>query len=125
MPSGKIHPESDSNSFELFKLPKNASEMFGNWLCGKKIDRHLLAIGCSVVLWTIWKIRNDICFNGRNIMNVTNIFILCCFWLNSWVLNQKEIPIKRLEEGSRLIRTIADQVFNHSFCWALVDRRIM
>jgi hypothetical protein len=58
-------------------------------------------------------------------MNAANIFILCCFWLNSWVLNQKEMPRKRLKEGSRLIRRIADQVFNRSFGWAPVGRRIM
>jgi hypothetical protein len=65
------------------------------WLCGhKKTDKHLLAIGCSAVLWTIWKIRNDICFKGRNIMNAANIFILCCFWLNPWALIQKDKKVR-------------------------------
>lgn len=41
-------------------LPKNSGVMFGDWLCSfKKNDRNLITIGCSAVLWTLWKIRND------------------------------------------------------------------
>lgn len=49
----------------------------------------MLAVGCGAVLWTLWKIRNDKCFNGKNITKASDIFILCCFWLDSWALNQE------------------------------------
>jgi hypothetical protein len=45
-------------------LPKNSNDMFGDWLCSfNKNERNLITIGCSAILWSMWKIRNNYCFS--------------------------------------------------------------
>jgi hypothetical protein len=51
-------------------------------------------MGCSAVLWTLWKIRNEACFEDKRVVNTLDIFTLCCFWMNSWILLQKKIGTK-------------------------------
>jgi hypothetical protein len=106
-------------------LPKNSNEMFGDWLCSfKRNERNLITIGCSAVLWSLWKNRNDCCFNNINPVNSANIVLLCCFWLDSWAILQKETTKNILGEGSSLIRRIVKETFNRSFGWAPVDKRL-
>jgi hypothetical protein len=46
-------------------MPKDTENMFGEWIYKfKKKSR----VGCSAVLWTLWRIRNDTCFNEKNII---------------------------------------------------------
>jgi hypothetical protein len=43
-------------------MPKDTENMFGEWIYKfKKKSR----VGCSAVLWTIRRIRNDACFNEK------------------------------------------------------------
>jgi hypothetical protein len=60
--------------------------MFGEWLCGIKNERNLMTIGCVAVLWTLWMVRNDCPFNNKNLVNASNVLLMCCFWLESWVI---------------------------------------
>jgi hypothetical protein len=90
----------------LIYIPKNPSEMFSRWLhLFNKRDRNLLKMGCSEVLWTLWKIRNEACVEDKRVVNTLDIFILCCFWMNSWILLQK----KRQERCWRKETTISEK----------------
>lgn len=107
-------------------LPNNSNETFGEWLCGfQKNERNLITIGCGAILWTLWRIRNDCCFNSKNHVNASNVFLMCCFWLDSLTILQKNSTKRKLEEGSSLIRRIAKEIFKRDFGWAPVDRCIM
>jgi hypothetical protein len=78
--------------------------MFGSWMGNfKKDDTNLLIVGCGVVLWTLWRIRNNRCFNNKDLADATNIFLLCCFWLDSWAIIQKRTTRMTLEGKSKLI----------------------
>jgi hypothetical protein len=104
-------------------LPKNANDMFGLWLCSfKRYERNLITIGCSAVLWSLWKIRNDCCFNNISPSNAANIVLLCCSWLDAWAILQKETSRKMLLEGSSLLRRMVKEIFNRNFGWAPVDK---
>ncbi|KAL5655936.1 hypothetical protein ACJX0J_035255 [Zea mays] len=63
--SGRIYTPEEFIHHFLFILSNKARNGQG-----------ISALHLHAVLWTIWKIRNDICFKGRNIMNAANIFIL-------------------------------------------------
>jgi hypothetical protein len=100
-------------------LPKNSNDMFGEWLCSfKKYERNLITIGCSAVLWSLWKIRNDCCFNSINRVNATNILLLCCSWLDSWDILQKETSRKILGKEAPL----SEELLKRSSIEALVGR---
>jgi hypothetical protein len=104
-------------------LPKSSNDMFGKWLCSFKMhERNLITIGCSVVLWSLWKTRNDSCFNNINLSNAANILLLCCSWLDAWAILQKETPKKILLERSSRLRKMAKEIFNRRFGWAPVDK---
>jgi hypothetical protein len=50
--------------------PSNVTNMFGNWLNG--VDRQskvFIRIGVSALCWSIWKVRNDIIFNKKQIFH--------------------------------------------------------
>jgi hypothetical protein len=106
-------------------IPKIANEMFGLWLCSfKKYERNLITIGCSAVLWSLWNIRNDCCFNNISPPNAANIVLLCCSWLDAWAILQKEMSRKMLLEGSSLLRRIVKEFYRREFGWAPVDYRL-
>jgi hypothetical protein len=52
---------------------------------------------------------NEICFNDKMVINLANIFFLCCFWMDSWAIIQKEKQKNMLEAGSNLIRRLAKE----------------
>jgi hypothetical protein len=46
------------------KPVSNLKQVIGDWT--KKCDQesgHLLLVGIAAVLWSIWKSRNNVCFN--------------------------------------------------------------
>lgn len=106
-------------------IPNNTNAMFNHWLGHfNKNNRNLMTVGCGVVLWSLWKIRNEIYFEDRDIIRTLDSIILRCFWMKSWTLLQKEKAKKILEEGSKRLKRIASEFFNRAFGWSPVDRRI-
>jgi hypothetical protein len=41
--------------------------------------------------------------------------------MNSWNILQKRMAKKKLEDGSKLLRRIVNEVFNRALGWAPVD----
>jgi hypothetical protein len=65
-------------------IPKNIKELCDSWMKGPKNKiTNLFLFGCGVVLWAIWRTRNDWCFGDKKLIDPSNFIFLCCFWLDS------------------------------------------
>jgi hypothetical protein len=68
-------------------LPKNSNDMFGKWLCSfKNHERNLITIGCSAVLWSLWKIRNDQMTAVLTASILLMLLTFCFFVVLGWTL---------------------------------------
>jgi hypothetical protein len=64
-------------ALNIHNCPRNSEILFEGWLYNHKIkERNLLTIRCGAVMWTMWKIRNDMCFNDKIDSNHANVFLL-------------------------------------------------
>lgn len=80
-------------------------------------------VGWSAVLWTLWRIRSDVCFNEKTIVYTDAIFLMCGFWMNIWALIQTKMEGRTLEEGRMQIQRLVKEIFNINFGWRQMDRR--
>jgi hypothetical protein len=72
-------------------IPKNIKEHCDIWMKGPKNKIiNLFLFGCGTVLWAIWRNKNDWCFGDKTLLDPSNVIFLCCFWLDSWAIHQKE-----------------------------------
>jgi hypothetical protein len=106
-------------------IPKNIEEICDRWMNNPK-DRisNLLIFGCGAMFWAIWRTRNDWFFGEKILLDPANIIFLCCFWLDSWAIRQKEKEKKIVVQGSQLIRKIAREAMSRAFGWCPRDHRI-
>jgi hypothetical protein len=112
-------------ALNLAVIPKSISDLRAGWLSNPK-DKisNLLLFGCGAMFWAIWRTRNDWCFSDKTLLDPSNVFFLCCFWLDSWAIRQKEKEKRMVVQGSKLIRKIASEAFGGAYGWCPRDRRI-
>lgn len=73
-------------AFNLKSYDQNYDSLFGDWLTNFNKDlKSLVILGCGVVLWVIWKTRNNICFNNKRLIEPTYVIFLS-YWLDSWAI---------------------------------------
>jgi hypothetical protein len=78
-------------ALNLVVIPKSIRDLCDGWLSKHKdIITNLLLFGCGAVFWAIWRTRNDWCFGDKILFDPSNVIFLCCFWLDSWAIRQKE-----------------------------------
>lgn len=46
--------------------------------------RKLIAVGIAALCWTIWRTRNEACFQGNYPKDPANLVFLMCYWLKYW-----------------------------------------
>jgi hypothetical protein len=66
------------------------------WLCNKKFK--LINVCTSAALWTISKMRNDLCFQGVRWTGMRRMFERCARMLRNWSLMHKPEDAAKLEE---------------------------
>jgi hypothetical protein len=112
-------------ALNLVAIPKSISDLCYGWL-SKPNDKisNLLLFGCGAVFWAIWRTRNDWCFGDKILLDPSNVIFLCCFWLDSWAIRQREKEKKIVVQESKLIRNIASEAFYRAYGWCPRDRRI-
>jgi hypothetical protein len=78
-------------ALNLDSIPKNIGEICDRWM-NKSKDRisNLMIFCCGAMFWAIWRTRNDWFFGEKILLDPTNIIFLCCFWLDSWAIHQRE-----------------------------------
>ena len=66
------------------------------WLCRKK---HTITNMCTTaIIWSIWKLRNSLCFQGGVYSDVKVVLIRAAGMLRRWKVLCKEAESTRLEE---------------------------
>jgi hypothetical protein len=112
-------------ALNLDYIPKNIDEVCDSWMKNPKNKMsNLLIFGCGALFWAIWRTRNDWFFGEKSLIDPANIIFLCCFWLDSWAIRQKEKEKKMVVQGSQLIRKIISEAMSRAFGWCPRDRRI-
>jgi hypothetical protein len=90
--------------------PYSISNLFNSWLRGINKDlKQLVLLGAASVCWAIWRYRNDIVFERRNVTNILQVLHSATHWLCTWVVLQKPIfresvlaTCQRLEQVARV-----------------------
>lgn len=78
------------SALNLKSIPKNYTDLCVRWVGGyNKKYRNWMILGVGTVLRSIWKTRNDVCFNNKLINEPSKIVFLCCHQLESWSILQK------------------------------------
>jgi hypothetical protein len=112
-------------ALKLDFIPKTTGELCDSWMNNPKNKvTNLLLFGCGVVFWAIWRTRNDWCFGDKILLDPSNVVFLCCFWLDSWAIREKEKEKRMVVQGSRLIKRITNEVLCRAYGWCPRDRRI-
>jgi hypothetical protein len=64
------------------------------WLRGNKFDA--VKVFNTAILWTIWKVRNELCFQGGSWSRIEVLFGRCSRLLRNWKM------MSRVEEAAKL-----------------------
>lgn len=75
----------------LFRSPCGVEDLLDSWLTQFPPGQRKLALyGSAAVCWTIWKTRNDACFNNKKIPNnPADVVYSLCALVNGWAILQK------------------------------------
>uniref|UniRef100_J3M899 Uncharacterized protein n=1 Tax=Oryza brachyantha TaxID=4533 RepID=J3M899_ORYBR len=91
-------------------MMNNRNDLFDNWMRGfNKATKNLVAIGVSAVLWSIWKIRNNACFQDKFPNDPVEI---------------KGDRAGKLENGARLLKQVAMEIYDVKHGWGLKTKRL-
>jgi hypothetical protein len=114
--------------FNLKTIPGKLVDLFGRWPLGfNKNLRNLLIIGAGAILWSIWKFRNDICFNNKWFVDPNDMFSSSVNGLNlgQFCRQRREKGCWRKEVHWSKLKGMAHEIFRRSRGWAPVSKRIL
>lgn len=89
-------------SVDIQCLPNTVEDLGDSWLSNfpKKV-RGLVSVGIAAVLWTLWKTRNDACFQRKSVTEPTSVLFQIYHWIYFWSGMQKEDRQEELRSGSK------------------------
>ena len=106
-------------ALELVRPPDGMEDLVGAWADSfPPIHRKLALSGGAAVCWTIWKTRNDACFNKKNPDDPAALVYRLCNILNLWALLQKRQDISVLEEGVEKMKKVIREALARRHGWA-------
>jgi hypothetical protein len=112
-------------AFGFVRPPESANDLLGECINSfpGPLRKNILC-GCTAVCWTIWKTRNDACFDRKFPDDPSSSIYRLCNILNYWAILQKNQDKGRLEEGVVLLRRVASEVYSRVHGWAPATLRI-
>jgi hypothetical protein len=72
----------------------------GLWLCAEKLKT--LNICTTAVLWSIWKLRNSMCFQANKWHGMQAVFFRCAKLTRRWAIIQTEEVTNQMEVIAKL-----------------------
>ena len=74
-------------ALDLPRAPVGVDDMLNGWLDAFPTNQKKLVLGgCAAICWTIWKTRNDACFNRKFPNDPAAVVYRLCALLNSWAI---------------------------------------
>jgi hypothetical protein len=105
--------------------PENFYDLCQNWLQEFfGVDRVVVMLGTTALLWNLWKTRNSSCFQRKMPNNPTDVIFSMCRLLDDWNILQKEKVRRTVPRVAERMRRIAKEVFGRRHGWAPVTGRI-
>lgn len=106
-------------AFDLRSTPATLDVCFSGWIkTFPKQDKKMVLVGIAAMFWSLWRSRNDICFNRRNVTDPMTIVKMMCAWIADWSFLQiKEPKSRMLTVGARLLEQVASEAFRASQGW--------
>ena len=77
------------------------------WIANKK--HAVLNSVCASVLWSLWKIRNNMVFNGHPWIDIKQVWRMILCSLKRWKLIFKENMLPKMEEMCSFISTLLQE----------------
>jgi hypothetical protein len=67
-------------------------------------------VGIAAICWSVWKMRNKICFEGKKLHNPLEIVSHACALMKHWAGLQKDVDKEVLIQGVNAMFKIAVQI---------------
>jgi hypothetical protein len=84
--SKRFQPQYTQDNISVFGV--DFESVASLWLCAKKYKT--LNICTTAVMWSLWKLRNDMCFQVNQWLGIQGTFFRCAKLLRRWCLIQSE-----------------------------------
>jgi hypothetical protein len=81
-------------------------------------------VGLAAVCWSVWKMRNNVCFEGKWIKSPTKIICLICSTLIYWAGLQKGPVAEQMEQGAEALKRMTLH-FHHQVQMEGCDNRMV
>ena len=102
-------------AFDIRNSPADITGLMGTWLdTFDKNYRDKILLGCGALLWSIWRMRNDVVFKDRLPNDPTELIYNDCSCLDKWLILQKKSQRNKVELGNQLLRRIASEAFRRA-----------
>jgi hypothetical protein len=112
-------------AFHLVRPPKNVEDLFGAWIKSfLKTQRNLVLCGAAALCWTLWKTRNDACFNNKKPNDPANVIYRLCNLLSGWAFLQTDQDRRNIEEGVEKLKMVIREAYACAHGWAPAVLRI-
>ena len=113
-------------SFGFEARPLSVFHLYSDWLkLFLNKDRALVLVGVAAILWSIWKTRNEACFQGKRPDNLVTVTNLIGFWISPWaILQSNEGHREGLCWGAKLFKQASSEVFTAARVWQPANQQL-
>jgi hypothetical protein len=80
--------------------------------------------GAASLCWTLWKTRNDACFNNKKPNDPANVIYMLCNLISSWFILHIDQDRRNIEEGVEKLKLVIREAYAYVHGWAPAVLRI-
>jgi hypothetical protein len=101
-----------AKSIGVVTRPRNFSQFF--WWFPRHIpaSRNVQILGVAAICWTIWKLRNRACFEGKLIKSPIELILYATVFMNYWAGLNSVADQENIRRGARNLVNVAESMHN-------------